>query len=401
MIEQVRKVIRRTPDGAFALVLDTSSIRRRPRDRIRRASSTCSVRRASRTSPIDVETAEGRRFADCAASVQRVLEDTLVEIARALRQETELAGSLPRRRRGAQRRGQRPDPRRVGLRARVRARLRPVMPGCALGAALYADRIYFKQPRPRRARPSVLGPNGRRRGSWRSRRREDGQSRRGTGRRRRSSSGSPTISPPAASSRWMDGASEFGPRALGHRSLLAAPHSREMRDRLNRDIKRREEFRPFAPVTPIETADRYFELPPGGARLARFMSGVFPVRPEWRGDAGCRHARRRLGPAPGARARHGAAVARAAPGVRPAQRRAGAAQHVAQCGGEPIVNRGLEGYSTFRRCGDRRARGGAVRGHEACIAQPPQRRTPHDHETRQDAPASRSCSRAPAGRPPI
>ena len=81
---------------------------------------------------------------------------------------------------------------------------------------------------------------------------------------------------------WMDGASEFGPRALGHRSILAAPHSREMRDRLNRDIKYREEFRPFAPVVPIEAADRYFELPPGGARLARFMSGVFPVRPEWR-----------------------------------------------------------------------------------------------------------------------
>ena len=55
-----------------------------------------------------------------------------------------------------------------------------------------------------------------------------------------------------------------------------------MRDRLNRDIKYREEFRPFAPVVPVEAADRYFELPPGGARLARFMSGVFPVRPEWR-----------------------------------------------------------------------------------------------------------------------
>src|SRR5207237_5368264 len=81
---------------------------------------------------------------------------------------------------------------------------------------------------------------------------------------------------------WMDGALEFGPRALGHRSILAAPHAAEMRDRLNRDVKYREEFRPFAPVVPIEAADRYFELPGGGARLARFMSGVFPVRPEWR-----------------------------------------------------------------------------------------------------------------------
>src|SRR5207237_7947119 len=80
---------------------------------------------------------------------------------------------------------------------------------------------------------------------------------------------------------WMDGATEFGPRALGHRSILAAPHSHEMRDRLNRDIKYREEFRPFAPVVPIQSADTYFELPPGGARLARLMSGVFPVRLEW------------------------------------------------------------------------------------------------------------------------
>src|SRR6185503_18136936 len=85
---------------------------------------------------------------------------------------------------------------------------------------------------------------------------------------------------------WMDGASEFGPRALGHRCILAAPHSSETRDRLNRDIKYREEFRPFAPVVPIEAADRYFELPPGGVRLARFMSGVFTVRPEWRARLG-------------------------------------------------------------------------------------------------------------------
>ena len=81
---------------------------------------------------------------------------------------------------------------------------------------------------------------------------------------------------------WMEGALEFGPRALGHRSLLAAPHDAAMRDRLNREIKYREQFRPFAPVVPIEAAERYFEFPAGGTRLGRFMSGVFPVRPEWR-----------------------------------------------------------------------------------------------------------------------
>src|SRR5207253_4387472 len=59
-------------------------------------------------------------------------------------------------------------------------------------------------------------------------------------------------------------------------------HDAAMRDRLDRDIKYREEFRPFAPVVPEELAEIYFELPQSGARLARFMSGVFPVRPEWR-----------------------------------------------------------------------------------------------------------------------
>ena len=103
---------------------------------------------------------------------------------------------------------------------------------------------------------------------------------------------------------WMDGASEFGPRALGHRGVLAAPHSREMRDRLNRDVERREEFRPFAPVTPLEVADSLFELPPGGARLARFMSGVFPCGPtSARADSNL--ARQRVGPGPDRRAHDG------------------------------------------------------------------------------------------------
>src|SRR5207245_9418693 len=59
---------------------------------------------------------------------------------------------------------------------------------------------------------------------------------------------------------WMDGALEFGPRALGHRSILAAPHAAEMRDRLNRDIKYREEFRPFAPGGGDVVGGRNFRL---------------------------------------------------------------------------------------------------------------------------------------------
>ena len=150
---------------------------------------------------------------------------------------------------------------------------------------------------------------------------------------------------------WMDGALELGPRALCHRSILAAPHTVEMRDRLNRDIKHREEFRPFAPVVPIDDADRYFEMPPGGKRLARFMSGVFPVRPEWREKlAAITHV--------DGTARVQALEPDMAPRLHALLKAYGR-----RCGipillntsfnlaGEPIVNRCVEGYLTFRRSG--------------------------------------------------
>jgi carbamoyltransferase len=59
---------------------------------------------------------------------------------------------------------------------------------------------------------------------------------------------------------WYDGRSEFGPRALGHRSILTAPFPADIRDRLNRLVKFREWFRPFAPVTPAERAAEYFDI---------------------------------------------------------------------------------------------------------------------------------------------
>ena len=166
-----------------------------------------------------------------------------------------------------------------------------------------------------------------------------------------SSNGSPTTLATGRVVGWMDGATEFGPRALGHRSILAAPHSVDMRDRLNRDIKYREEFRPFAPVVPVEAADRYFELPPGGARLSRFMSGVFPVRPEWRerlaavthvdGSARVQVLERDMAP-------------RLHALLEAYGRRTGIPVLLNtsfNLSGEPIVTRALEGYSSFRRCG--------------------------------------------------
>src|SRR5438132_1143841 len=90
LVDEVRKVIRRTPDGAFALDLDYFEFHST-------AARSYSSRLVdlfgpprNRYEPIDLGSDDGRRFADIAASVQRVLEDTLVDIARALQLETGL-----------------------------------------------------------------------------------------------------------------------------------------------------------------------------------------------------------------------------------------------------------------------------------------------------------------------
>lgn len=59
---------------------------------------------------------------------------------------------------------------------------------------------------------------------------------------------------------WFQGRMEFGPRALGNRSILANPCSENMQSRLNKSIKFRESFRPFAPAVLLEDAKEYFEI---------------------------------------------------------------------------------------------------------------------------------------------
>jgi carbamoyltransferase len=77
---------------------------------------------------------------------------------------------------------------------------------------------------------------------------------------------------------WFQGRSEFGPRALGHRSLLAHPGRAENLDRLNA-VKGREPFRPVAPMTLEERAGEIFE---GGPLPSPHMLFTHRVRPEWR-----------------------------------------------------------------------------------------------------------------------
>ncbi len=76
---------------------------------------------------------------------------------------------------------------------------------------------------------------------------------------------------------WHQGASEYGPRALGHRSLLADPRRAENLERLN-DIKGREQFRPVAPMVLLDRARTIFD----GPLPSPYMLFTHAVHPAWR-----------------------------------------------------------------------------------------------------------------------
>ena len=80
---------------------------------------------------------------------------------------------------------------------------------------------------------------------------------------------------------WFDGGSELGPRALGQRSILCDPRLPEAKDTLNRRVKMRESFRPFAPAALLEEASNWFEFA-GTPHESPFMLRVVDVKPEKR-----------------------------------------------------------------------------------------------------------------------
>ena len=347
--DEVRKVVRRTDDGAFQLDMSFFEYHTTAkRSYGKRFVEVFGPPRAP-WDPLDPTAEEGRRHADIAASVQLVLEEILVDMCRRLRQQS----GLPDLCLGGG----------VALNGVCNARIlresgfeRVFVPpapgdaGCALGAALLADRVHFGQPDRDFPDHPYWGPDIEAEEIARVAR-EDGltfvemaSDAELFERLARELHGGKIVG-------WMDGRTELGPRALGNRSILSAPHTPEQRDRLNKSIKFREEFRPFAPAVPVEHASTYFDLPPGGQRLARFMSAVFPVRPEHRsslaavthvdGTARLQTVERELSP-------------RFHALLEAYGRRSGIPVLLNtsfNLAGEPIVSRAIEGYSTFRRCG--------------------------------------------------
>jgi len=80
---------------------------------------------------------------------------------------------------------------------------------------------------------------------------------------------------------WFQGHMEWGPRALGARSILSNPCHKSMKRILNKKVKHREGFRPFAPVVCAEDAPAYFDCDVPLSPATDFMLMVYPIKKEW------------------------------------------------------------------------------------------------------------------------
>jgi carbamoyltransferase len=218
-----------------------------------------------------------QRYADIAASIQAVTEEVILKMARALHRETGqrrlcLAGG-------------------VALNSVANGRLLREGPfeeifihpaagdgGGAVGAALFVHHCLLRKPR---AFVMEHGYWGQAHSAARIR-----QSLEQAGIRYRETANEDELVAHAVQLLqagkvvgWLQGRFEWGPRALGNRSILADPRRSDMKDIVNTKIKFREPYRPFAPSVLVERAAEYFDLPdPAKHYPARFMLLVADVK---------------------------------------------------------------------------------------------------------------------------
>ena len=234
-------------------------------------------------SPFDVGEPASRHYADIAASVQARTEEVILHV---VRHATEVTGIRNVCVAGG-----------VGLNSLANARIQRELgcelyvhpaagdSGAALGAALHQYHARLRQPRRRALTDVYLGDEYREEEVVAECRRHAV-----TGWRRCADDDS-LVNEVAdrlvggGVVGWMQGRFEWGPRALGNRSILANPMRRDMQAVVNLRIKFREPFRPFAPSVLAEHAHEYFELPDSIAPSApeHFMLAVARVREEKRG----------------------------------------------------------------------------------------------------------------------
>lgn len=150
--------------------------------------------------------------------------------------------------------------------------------GCAIGAALAAYHIFFKQPRlitesPDLMKGSFLGPSFHSHDIHKTINKFNAKA----DHFKDFSKLTNKVAELIASGQvigWMQGRMEFGPRALGGRSILGDPRNPEMQKKINLKIKYRESFRPFAPSVLLEDAKLYFDI----ESASPYMLIVQPLR---------------------------------------------------------------------------------------------------------------------------
>lgn len=276
--DQVRRVLRPTGDGGFAV--DTRYLRYHQSATESYSAAFVDLFGAPRFpgAPLDPTTPEGRRYADVAASVQAVLEEAILALCGALHERTGLtdlclAGGVALN---------------VVANRRILAdspfRRLYVQPaagdaGGALGAALWAWReVLGGAPTPAGLVPGMGRP-------WPD---EDLERLLTELHLPFRDCGEELLDHAVEDLRagrilgWFQGRCEWGPRALGHRSILADPTRPGVQETVNARIKFREAFRPFAPSVAAGAEDRYFDLLPGGQGPAEWMCVVADVKPDAR-----------------------------------------------------------------------------------------------------------------------
>ena len=269
--DRVRRLIRLHPDGSFRLDLDYFSFQladKRTWYGARFVELFGPPRRAD-------EPIEDERFADIAASFQQVTEEIGLGLVRHLLQvgggsrKLCLAGGVALN---------------SVLNGKILAEteidqlfVQPAAndPGAGLGAALYLHNAVLKGRRTPTMRHAYLGPE------FDAARMRSALEQRGLEYQRCEDIEARTAALLDAGKvvGWFQGRMEYGPRALGNRSILADPRRAEMKDVVNAKVKFRERFRPFAPSILAERVGEYFEHP----SPSPFMIVVLPVRPEKRG----------------------------------------------------------------------------------------------------------------------
>jgi len=268
--DKVREVINVAHDGSFRLQLDYFSFL----SSRKRTYSEKFVELFGAPNP-DKEGDIPQHYADIAASVQRVTEETILAIAREAHERT---GSRNLCMAGG-----------VALNSVANGRISREGPfehifvqpaaddsGGALGAALYASLVLNPRPRTFTMEHAYWGAGF-----------SDEQVKRDLRRAGRAPSVATDegaladeIADLLADGKvigFMQGRAEWGPRALGARSIIADPRRAVMKDTINSMVKFREPFRPFAPAVLAERASEYFDFDPAvDDRTARFMLTVHP-----------------------------------------------------------------------------------------------------------------------------